>query len=82
MGLLFVFFIIKRFKSLNDNTLENLFLFAATISLILEAFPIRSTGSIFTTNNATYLMLIASIIVSHKKLLSSQNSTLANRKNV
>ena len=79
MGLLFVFFIIKRFKSLNDNTLENLFLLAATISLILEAFPIKSTGSIFTTSNATYLILIASIIVSHKKLLSSQNSTPANR---
>ena len=82
MGLLFALFIIKKFKFLNDNTLENLFLFAATISLILEAFPIKSTGSVFTTNNATYLILIASIIVSHKKLLSSQNSTLANRKNV
>jgi len=82
MGLLFAFFIIKKFKFLNDNTLENLFLFAATISLILEAFPFKSTGSIFTTNNAAYLILIASIIVSHKKLLSSQNSTLLNRKNV
>ena len=79
MGLLFVFFIIKKFKFLNDNTLENLLFFAATISLILEAFPIRSTGSIFTTNNATYLILIASIIASHKKLLSSQNFTPSNR---
>ena len=80
MGLLFAFFIIKKFKFLNDNTLENLFLFAATIHLISEAFPFKSTGSIFTTNNATYLILIASIIVSHKKLLSGQNSTLSNRK--
>ena len=79
MGLLFVFFIIKRFKFLNDNTLENLLFFAATISLILETFPIKSTGSIFTTNNATYLILIASIIVSHKKLLSGQNFAPSNR---
>jgi len=79
IGLLFVFFIIKRFKSLNDNTLENSFLCAAIISLILEAFPIKSTGSIFTTNNAVYLILIASIIVTYKKLLSSQNSRPANR---
>ena len=81
MGLLFVLFIIKKIKFLNDNTLESLFLLAATISLILEVFPIKSTGSVFTTNNATYLILIASIIVSHKKLLSSQNSTQSNRKN-
>ena len=73
MGLLFVFFIIKRFKFLNDNTLENLLLFAATISLMLEAFPIRSSGSIFTTHNATYLVLIASIILSYKKLLISKD---------
>ena len=71
MGFLFILFIIKNFKLLNDSKFQNLILFAATISLILEAFPIKSTGSIFTTNNATYLILIASIIVCHKKLLNN-----------
>jgi len=38
------------------------------ISLTLEILPLRSTGSLFTTNNATYLVLIASIILSYKKI--------------
>ena len=64
---LFVVFILKNFKFLKGNNIENFILLAATISLILEAFPFRSSGSIFTTNNATYIILIASIILSHKK---------------
>ena len=59
IGLLFIIFILKNFKSLNANNLQNLILFAATISFILEAFPLKSTGSIFSTNNATYLILIS-----------------------
>jgi len=39
---------------------------AATISLILEVFPFKSSGSVFTTNDAAYIILIASIILSHK----------------
>ena len=69
IGLLFIIFILKNFKSLNTNNLQNLILFAATISFILEVFPLKSTGSIFSTNNATYLILISSIIVSYKKIL-------------
>jgi len=38
------------------NNLQNLFLLAATISLFLEVFPLKSTGSIFTTNNTTYII--------------------------
>ena len=64
---LFVVFILKNFKFFKGNNIENFILLAATISLILEAFPLRSTGSIFTTNNANYIILIASIILSHKK---------------
>ena len=64
---LFVVFILKNFKFFKGNNIENFILLAATISLILEAFPLRSSGSIFTTNNATYIILIASIILSHKK---------------
>ena len=71
IGILFLIFIFKNFKVLND---KNLILFAATISLILEAFPIKSTGSVFTTSNATYLILITSIIITYKKSFISKDS--------
>jgi len=73
MGLSFMVFIIRKYNFLNNNNLGNLIIFAATISLILETFPIKSTGGFFTTSNATYLMLIASIVLCHNKLLSSKD---------
>ena len=75
---LFVVFILKNFKFFKGNNIENFILLAATISLILEAFPFRSSGSIFTTNNATYIILIASIILSHKKrqIVSKQTANI------
>mgnify|MGYP005992337629 CR=1 FL=1 len=68
LGLLFLIFIYKNFKYFGENRLENLILAAATISLLLVLFPFKSTGSIFTTNNAAYITLMASIIINHKKL--------------
>ena len=73
IALLFVIFIFKNFKFLRENNKENLILLAATISLFLEAFPIKPTGSIFTTHNATYLVIIASIILSYNKPLRAEN---------
>ena len=64
---LFVVFILKNFKLFKENNIENLILFAATISLILAVFPIKSTGSIFSTYTATYITLISSIILSYRK---------------
>ena len=64
---LFIIFILKNFKFFKGNNIENFILLAATISLILEVFPIKSTGSVFTTNDAAYIILISSIILSHKK---------------
>ena len=69
IALLFIVFIFKNFSLLQGIKMENLFLLSATISLFLEAFPIKSTGSIFTTNNAAYLILISSIVISYKKML-------------
>ena len=34
------------------------------ISLFLEVFPLKSTGSFFTTNNATVIFLLLAIIIS------------------
>ena len=73
IGLLFVFFVLKNFKSFNKNSMENYILLAAIISLILEAFPLRSSGSVFSTSNATYIVLIASLILSYRKKLIKNN---------
>ena len=67
IALSFIVFILKNFKLFKGNNMENFILLAATISLILEVFPLKATGSIFTTNDTTYIILISSIILSYKK---------------
>tara|TARA_Y100000590_G_scaffold438567_1_gene561528 strand:- start:4126 stop:5457 length:1332 start_codon:yes stop_codon:yes gene_type:complete len=69
---MFLFFLYKNYKFFEKNNLQSLFLLAATISLFLEVFPLKSTGSIFTTNNATYIVLLGGIILSYKKLLKDK----------
>ena len=73
IALTFIIFLAKNYKNLRKNNLQNLFLLAAIISLFLEVFPFKSSGSIFTTNNATYLILMSSIILSYQKLLKEKN---------
>jgi hypothetical protein len=67
IALLFVVFVLKNFKLFKKNNIENFILLATTISLILEVFPFKTSGSIFTTNNAAYIILLSSIILSYKK---------------
>ena len=73
MALVFFVFIIKNFKYIGGKNIGDSILLAATISLILGVFPLKSTGSIFTTNNATYLILMFSIVLSYQKLLKEKN---------
>ena len=73
IALMFIVFVVKNYRFLSGNNLANLFLLGATISLFLEVFPIKSSGSIFTTNNTTYIILMSAIILSHKKLLEGKN---------
>ena len=47
---------------------DNLLFYVALINLVLELFPIRSTGSFFTTGNAIYIFLMLSILQNNKKL--------------
>ena len=70
---LFIVFILKNFNFFKGNNIENFILLAATISLILEVFPFKSTGSFFTTNDAAYITLISSIILSYKKKLTTSS---------
>jgi len=65
---LFLFFIFKNFKFIKKNNTTNIILLSAVVSFFLEMFPIRSTGSFYTTNNITYIILIGSIILSYKDL--------------
>ena len=65
---LFIVFIFKNFSFLNSNNMKSIILLVATMSLLVEIFPLKTTGSIFSTANASYLMLIVSILLSYKKL--------------
>ena len=69
IALLFIVFIFRNFKFVKKIGIENFILLSAIISLILETQPFKTSGSLFTTNNATYLILIVSIILSHKTIL-------------
>ena len=73
IALLLIAFIFKKLMFVKKFDVENFILLSAIISLILETLPLRSTGSLFTTNNATYLILIASIVISHKALIKTNN---------
>ena len=73
LAVTFIVFLAKKYKNLSKNNLQNLFLLAAIISLFLEVFPLKSSGSIFTTNNATYLILMSSIVLSYQNLLKEKN---------
>ena len=54
-------------KSLQNNSL----IIPFTFLFLVEIFPIKSTGSFFTTGNATYFFLILSILIG---LLRKHNS--------
>ena len=73
IAFLFCVFIFKNLKIFKENKIQNFIILSATISLILEMFPFKSTGSVFTTNDATYIILISSFILSYKNILRSKN---------
>ena len=74
IALLFIVFIFKNLKFVKKISIENIILLSAIISLILETLPLRTTGSLFSTNNATYLILISSIVLSSKTLMKVDDS--------
>ena len=59
------------FSPLNHNNLIIPFIFL----FIVEIFPIKSTGSFFTTGNATYLFLILGILIG----LTRKNNSIENK---
>ena len=64
---LFILVFLKKFviKYFRDSEFKNYHLITPFIFLFFaEIFPIKSTGSFFTTGNATYIFLILSMVVS------------------
>ena len=61
MIILYLTFLKKYFikSKLNDNKIIIAFIFL----FIAEIFPIKSTGSFFTTGNTTYLFLLIGILI-------------------
>ena len=68
-GLLFIFFIFKNIKFLKRFDMHSIILLSTSISFFIEIFPIRSSGSLYTSNNATYVVLVGAIILGYKELL-------------
>ena len=59
-----ILYLINSKKIIFSSKLQyNYFVIPFIILLITEFFPIRSSGSFFTTNNATYIFLITAIFV-------------------
>ena len=72
----FLLFFYRSFlkKYFFKSTMKNNHIITPFIFLfIAEIFPIKSTGSFFTTGNATYLFLILAILIGLTRLNSIEN---------
>ena len=80
ISLIFSIIIIKSFiKKYFDNSLNSQKYYIITpfiFLFLMEIFPIKNTGSFFSTSNATYIFLILSILISLlKKQYLIENKT-------
>ncbi len=71
--IIYLTFIKMYFKK---NKLNNYIIVPFVFLFISEIFPVKSTGSFFTTGNATYLFLILSFVVT----IMRKNNFIENRK--
>ena len=74
IAFLFLAFVFKNFKFLKGSNIENFLILSCVISLFLEMFPFKNSGSIFSTYNIAYIVLISSIILSYKKILITKKN--------
>ena len=65
-----IYLVLRNRKIFKNSTNYNEVYFPFFILFLIEVFPIKSTGSFFTTGNTTYFFLISSILIS---LLRKQN---------
>jgi O-antigen ligase len=73
IAIVFFIFILKNYKFFKINYLGGTILLAAIISLILELFPLKTTGTLFSISNATYIIIISSIVLCYKNLFKDNN---------
>ena len=73
IALLFCIFIFKNLKLFKENKIGNFLILSSTVCLILEMFPLQSTGSVFTTHDMAYIILISSFILSYKKIIDDKS---------
>ena len=67
----------KKYFTSSSSFLKNNNLITPFIFLFIsELFPIKGTGSFFTTNNATYLFFIIAILIG----LTRKNNFIENKK--
>ena len=67
-----LFLLIMNFRKYNKNS--NLFFYAFFFSLIIEFFPIRSTGSFFSTSNAAFIFFLIGVFIGLKELKNKKSN--------
>ncbi len=68
--MLYTYCIRGFYKLKNFNEAEKNIFFFSLLTLIIELFPIKSTGSIFSTLNATFVFLMIALMLGTKKNLN------------
>ena len=58
-------------KYIQTNNDEIFLLIPFIISIFLEIWPLRSSGSFFTTWNATFIWLSVGVLIAHKHLIKN-----------
>ena len=73
--ILFFYILLNLYKNVNKRYLNKsdrkFLLLSLTAVLILELFPLKSTGSFFSTHNSTYIFILISFILNYKNILIS-----------
>ena len=66
---LFIYIFVKGLKLQKYNSIEKELITPFLIILFIELFPIKTTGSFFTTSNSTFIFLFLAIIagIAYKK---------------
>ena len=59
---------VYHITNLIDDAKKNVFFFSL-LTLLVELFPIKSTGSIFSTLNATFIFLMIALMLGTSKIL-------------
>ena len=70
-----IFYSIKKYSNKKDSLKFDI-LFISIINFLMFFFPLKSTGSIFTTNNSTYMVIVLAILLSQLQTINSKNKFL------